>query len=231
VHKRVLMVVVCLTLAGCKSEEEKRREEAQRQLAAAAKQMAQAAAQLGSQGAKVGAEGAAKGMEAAAQAMRKLSQGMAGSGDPKVEVVDFRALKALLPEKLAGLTRTEFGGEKTGAMGVAIAQATARYKGDGGASLRVKLVDLAAAGPIALASFGLAMVEVDKETENGYEKTSTLGGRKSFEKYDNKRRKGELKVLVGSRFVMELTGQEVTMDAMKAAIGQLDAGKLEALAK
>lgn len=48
-----------------------------------------------------------------------------------------------------------------------------------------------------------ASVEIDRETETGYEKSTVLGGNKAFEKYDTRSRRGEIKVLVGGRFIAE----------------------------
>ena len=39
-----------------------------------------------------------------------------------------------------------------------------------------------------------SMMEMDKETENGYEKTSKIGDNKSYEKYDNGDKDGEIAV-------------------------------------
>lgn len=47
-----------------------------------------------------------------------------------------------------------------------------------------------------------SVVEVDKETENGYEKTGKMGDYKSFEKYDNTNKDGELAILVNKRFIV-----------------------------
>jgi hypothetical protein len=227
--------------AGCKSEEEKRREEARRQMEVAARQMAEAAAKMGKEGAALGMQGAAKGMEGAAagmqgaaEAMRKMAGTMGGgaaAGGAKVEPVDFRELKALLPETLANLKRSEASGEKTGAMGFKVSQSRARYKGEGNTRLALKIVDTGGlVGPMAFAAAGLAMVEIDKETEDGYEKTSTLDGRKSFEKWNSRRKDAELKVLVSNRFIVELDGDDLAMDDLKAAAKQIDFAKLESLA-
>jgi hypothetical protein len=244
--------------AGCKSEQEKQAElvaaelvkaqakaaEAQAQLAAAEKKVQQSAEQLGKQGEALGAQGAAlgaqgaalgaqaaaTGMQAAAAAMEGLakSMGQPGAGGP---LVDFRDLKALLPESIGDLKRTSAEGEKSSAMGFGVSKATAKYKGEGEGRLKVELIDTAGVGGIAIAAFGLAGVEVDKETENGYERTSTIGGRKVFEKYNSKSRRGEIKALVGNRFVVEIDGDDVPMEAIKQALtSKLDLAKLEALA-
>jgi hypothetical protein len=238
-----------LGLGACKSEEERRNEEArkalaqaqvqaaqaQAQLAQAEKQMARSAEQLGksgealgAQGAAVGMQAAAAGMQAAAAAMNSLA-GAAGQPAGKVALVDFRELKGLLPDSLGGLKRVSASGEKSGAMGMGVSQARGKYKGDGNARIDLKIIDTAGVGGMAMAAFGLAMVEVDKETEDGYEKTTSLDGRKAFEKYNNRSKRGEVKVLVGNRFVVELDGDDVSADDLKSAVAKLDLGKLEKL--
>ena len=162
------------------------------------------------------------------QAVKMLAaQNAAG---PRVEPVNFRDLKALLPETLPGFKRTQAKGEKTGAMGMVVSQADADYSGDGGAHLDVKFVDLGSlAGPLALGMASWASVEIDRETETGYEKSTVLGGNKAFEKYDTRSRRGEIKVLVGGRFIAEVKGRNVKVDDIKAAVGQLDLAKLATL--
>jgi hypothetical protein len=226
--------------AGCKSEQEKQAEAlakaqaeaiaAQAQLAAAEKKVQQSAEQLGKQGAALGAQAAATGMQAAAVAMENLARSM-GKPGATGSLVDFRDLKALLPQTIGDLKRTSAEGEKSSAMGFGVSKATGKYKGDGEGSLRLELIDTAGVGGMAIAAFGLAGLEVDKETENGYERTSTVGGRKLFEKYNSRSRRGEIKALVGNRFVVEINGDDLPMETLKDALtSKLDLAKLEALA-
>src|SRR5262245_48576981 len=162
-------VVFAIALApSCKTEEQKRREEAEKQIKASAAEMAKAAqalgqqgaalgqqganlgqqgaalgqqgAALGQQGAALGAQGAAAGMAAAAEAMKALAGG-AGAGGAKYETVDFRELKGLLPETIGGLKRTSASGEKNAMMGFAMSLAKGSYKAESGEGrLSVKLM-------------------------------------------------------------------------------------------
>jgi hypothetical protein len=246
-----LVIGTVVAAAGCKSEQDKQAEataelakaqakaaEAQAQLAAAEKKVQQSAEQLGKQGEALGAQGAAlgaqaaaTGMQAAAAAMENLAKSMGQPGAAAGPLVDFRDLKALLPESIGALKRTSAEGEKSSAMGFGVSKATAKYKGEGEGRLKVELIDTAGVGGIAIAAFGLAGLEVDKETENGYERTSTIGGRKVFEKYNSKSKRGEIKALVGNRFVVEIDGDDVPMEAIKEALtSKLDLAKLESLA-
>lgn len=147
----------------------------------------------------------------------------------KVNPVDFRELKALLPETLGDLKRTNIEGEKVAAMGMNISNANADYSdAENNLSIDIKITDLGSvSGLSGLAAYGWYMVDIDKENESGYEKTITYKGNKGYEKYDNENKDGELSILVAKRFVVEVNGNNVSMDQMKAAVDMIDVGKLE----
>ncbi len=202
-------LLLTLLAVGCKSAEQKQAEAAVRQLQEAGRQL----------GAAVGAAAGA-----AAGAATGTVAGLAKASEP----VDFRELRALLPEKAAGLDRTSAEGEKAGVMGFVVSNAEGRYEGEGGKSLTIKITDIgAAAGVAALAAFGWAMAEVDKETDSGYERTITIKGNRGYEKYDRNSRWGEVSMIVASRFVVEVNGNELDMDDLRNALDQVDVGRLE----
>lgn len=236
----VAVIGLLLAVGGCKSEEEKAAEraatelaKAQAHMAEAQKKMQESAQQMGKAGAEAAAQGVAAGTQAAAAGLQAAAAAMAGlakGGGGTAALVDFRKLKELLPESIAGFKRTSASGEKSGAMGMGISQAEGKYEGEGKASLRVKLIDTAGVGGLAIAGMAMAGMEIDKESEHGYERTSTVDGRKIFEKYDSRSKSGEVKVLVSSRFVVEVDADEVPMETVKEVAGKLDLAKLEALA-
>jgi len=164
-------------------------------------------------------EAAGKAMEAAA---KKAEAGTATAADPE-------ALKAYLPASVAGFTREEVSASSGGAGGYEGSAAEGRYtKGD--ASLKLEVTDLGAAG--ALAGMASAFnVKSSKETATGYEKVGMVGGRMTQENYDRQTRSGEYSVLVGDRFMVHASGDGVSMDELKAAVGAVDQGRLEGLAK
>src|SRR5262245_12359640 len=100
--------------------------QALQQAGQAANQAGQAANQAG-QTAQASAQTAQQATANLAQAMKMLNgQNAAGA---RVEPVNFRELKALLPEELPGFKRTDAKGEKAGAMGMVVSQASADYAG------------------------------------------------------------------------------------------------------
>jgi hypothetical protein len=249
----VRLSIVSLVLAvGCKSQEEKQAEQAasdlaraqaeaikaQEQLAKAQQKMQQSAQELGksgqeaaAQGVAAGTQAAAAGMQAAAAAMNSIAGALGKPGAGTAALVDFRVLKELLPENAGGLKRTSATGEKNAAMGMGVSEAVGKYQGEGAARLTIKLIDTAGVGGFALAGMAMAGLEIDKENEDGYERTGTAGGRKIFEKYNTRSKRAEVKVLVANRFVVEVDGDEVPMETVKElATSKLDLAKLESLA-
>lgn len=169
------------------------------------------------------------GDSAAAAAAAGESLGALFSGGRKVDPVDFRELKALLPEDVNGMKRGKAQGEKTGMGGLNVATAQAHYSGGANASLQLKITDMGGAG---LAMTGLAawtMVEMDKETENGHEKTGKMDGRPYHEKYNDKDRSGDFDLVVAQRFLVEAKGRNVNLSELKNAVSTVNLLKLESM--
>jgi hypothetical protein len=149
----------------------------------------------------------------------------------KHEVVDFRELKALLPESIGDLKRESAQGEKNGTMGFTISHAEANYSNEEGSqNIDIEITDLTGASGLAgLAAWGWTMAEIDKETETGYEKTTKYKGHKAYEKYDNQYQDGSFEVLVSGRYMVSVEGNGVPMEIVKNAMDEIDIGKLEAM--
>ena len=139
------------------------------------------------------------------------------------------ALQGLLPASLGDYKRTEISSAGANAGGLGGSVADARYV-NGDNSIRLKVTDMAAAG--AIAALGSALhVESSRQTETGYEKTGTVDGRMTSEKWDSKSRDGSYSVVVASRFMVEAEGIVPSVDALKQAVGAVGIDRLEAMAK
>ena len=147
------------------------------------------------------------------------------------EVVDFRELKELLPESIDDLKRTSAEGEKTGAMGFTISKANANYDSeDYSQSINIEITDLSGAtGFAGLAAWGWAIADIDKETENGYERTIRYKGHKAFEKFNSQDQYGSIEALIAGRFMLSVNGNNVPIEMIKSAIDEIDISKLEAM--
>ncbi len=194
---------------------------------------------------------AAKGIEAMTQKMEQAGKKMEAaqkSGDPnaaaaaagemlgtvftggrKVEPVDFQQLKAMLPETVAGLARNSASGEKTAMGPLSISHAEGSYGDGGGRRIRLKLTDMGGAG---LAMSGLAawsMVEMDKETPDGRERTGKLDGRPFHERYNTRSQSGEFDLVVAQRFLIEAEGDQVDLNTLKSSVSGMNLAQLESM--
>ncbi|HEX8570727.1 MAG TPA: Yip1 family protein [Caulobacteraceae bacterium] len=165
-------------------------------------------------------ERAGREMEAAAE---RMERGQAAVAVPAA------SLSALLPASVAGWSRSETSSGSGGIAGLSGAGAQAVYTAGEG-RIELSVTDLGEMG--ALATMGGALnVEANEETASGYERIGKVNGRMTTEKYDRTDRSGEYGFLVGDRFMVQATGQNVTMDQLKAATGSVDVRRLETLAR
>lgn len=150
------------------------------------------------------------------------------SGGSKIKPVDFHALKAMLPDSLPGMKRTDASGETAQAMGFAAASATAHYSDGAGKSVTVEIADLGSMSGLA----GLASKfdpNLEKETDTGYERTTHVNGQLIHEQYDNRSKYGEVDVIAGNRFSVSVKGNGVDMDVLTDVVKQFDLPKLASL--
>lgn len=147
----------------------------------------------------------------------------------EVETVNFRELKALLPEELNGLKRRSASGEKNNAFGINVSQAEGEYENeDNSSSIDITIVDMGSMkGFAGLAAFGWTMAEIDKETDTGYERTIEYKGCKGYEEYDTDGNYGKKEIMVAKRFMVTVDGNNVSMDAINDALDEIDIDALE----
>jgi hypothetical protein len=162
--------------------------------------------------------------------MKAMGALMSGGGQEAAPVVDFRELRALLPASLEGMKRTNASGEKTGAMGMTVSFAEGTYEAEDGGRVTIKISDNGGMGGfMALAQAGWSMSEIDRESDTGFERTTTYNGNKAHEQYDSQDRYGSAEMLVGQRFMIEIEGSDVEWKAIESAMKKIDAAKLATL--
>lgn len=170
-----------------------------------------------------------QGLKSLGDAMSKMQQEAERQKNFKVEPVDFRKLRDLLPEAVGGLERSEMEGQKQGMMGMTVSSAEASYTGEDRRRVTVKITDMGGVTGLALLGYGWALAEMDKESSSGYERTTTYKGHRAHEKYNSDQRRGEMQALVADRFVVEVTGRDVEMETVKEAMSAVDLGTLEGM--
>ena len=222
-------VAALLTACG-PSPEQVAREQAMKQLEQAAKEMEAAGKKLEGAAAKGGQDvGAAMGdAMKALGAMAGAAGGVVGSGS--FDPIDFRKLKEALPQDLAGFEKGDSSGEKNNAFGISVSEAKQSFRtADGSKSIRFEITDPGSlAGPFALANMWMNL-DIDKETSSGYEKTSTVNGRKLMEKWNKSSKHAEVHLVVANRFMVEVDARGVDMSDVKALLSKVDIAKLESM--
>ena len=162
----------------------------------------------------------------AIQKMAAEAEKMSKEG-PK-ETVDPKLLKAMLPADADGLKRKEASSEKNAMMGFGISTASAKYANDAGEQIDVEIIDVAGTGVALMGLAAWSMASIDKETEDGYEKTTEYKDHKAFEQYNTKSKNGEISVLVANRYIVQVKGDNVGIDKIKSVLNAID---LDALGK
>jgi hypothetical protein len=154
--------------------------------------------------------------------------GGALGGNHRVEPVNFQSLKALLPASLPGMQRVNAQGSEQQAVGVKSSSASAQYQGTHGDRVEIKIADLSAvSGLMDLA--GALNQNSESESDNGYEKDTTLSGRTVHEKYDNPSKHGELSVILAKRFEVDISGDATDMNTLVQDLSSVDLNRLEAM--
>lgn len=232
----VVMGLTAVLAAACgKSPEEKAAdalEKAATDMAKAGEEMAKAgeaaatAAQQAAEGAGANAgEQAAKGMEDFAKAMQGMAAAMGGG---KVsEPVSFRDMQGAFPS-VSGWTMEKPRGERMTSP-VAFSQTEARYR-NGDQSIEVKIVD-SAFNQILVAPWSMFLTAgYEKETDDGYEKSTTVAGHPGFEKWNTERKDGEVNIVVAKRFLVSVEGDGLSdVKQLHDFAGKIDFAKLTAL--
>jgi hypothetical protein len=209
-----LLVAGIFVLFSCKSErQEERIEDAAEEMEEAADKIAEAAEEM----AEELEESLEENAESMAEAMENFGEAMAGNS--KIEVVNYRELKNLLPNKIAGLSKQKSSGEKNATMGINISEAEALYYNeDEDPEIKFKIVDMGSmSGFMKIGAIGWAMSEFDRETESGFARTTRIDGHKAFEKYNSERKRGEINIIIAGRFLIEIRGRDIDFESLNEA--------------
>lgn len=170
-----------------------------------------------------GAERAAKGFEE----MAKSLEAMAGGDGKTAEPVSFRDLQPLFPD-VEGWEKGKPTGERM-TMPVPFSQAEVTYtKGD--ARVSAKIVD-SSLSSLLLAPYSAFLASgYEKEDEDGYEKSTTVGGEPGWEKWNATAKRGEINALVGKRFLVQFEGNDIEdLAVLRQMIERMDLAKLASL--
>jgi len=176
--------------------------------------------------AESGAAEAAKGLEQMAKGLEAMAGG--GSGEPKpVDPVSFRDMMALFPE-MDGWEKAKPTGERM-ASPFAFSTAEVAYtKGD--SRIELKTTD-SGFNQLLLTPYAMFLTAgYEKETADGYEKSTKVKDQPGWEKWNGAAKDGELNALVGKRFLLQIEGRQIDdVKVLHELAGKIDMEKLAAL--
>ena len=140
------------------------------------------------------------------------------------------ALKAFVPVSLAGLSRTSLEARSDAAMGLTFSSVEANYAKDT-QTLDVKLQDLGAVPALAMAMGAWANSTVERETQTEVERVYKKDGVTFKEEYSKDGSRAEVAMMLGNGVLLEVTGQGIGIEPVRAALASLDVKGLLALAR
>ncbi|MEO8681457.1 MAG: hypothetical protein ABI665_20585 [Vicinamibacterales bacterium] len=213
----LIIIATIATVACGKSEAEKQAE----QMAADTKKAAEAVKEAAK---TAQADGGAE-MAKAMQGMANALSGKGPDGKP-VELASTDTLKGALP-KMSGWEMGELKGERMTSP-LPFAQAETEYK-KGDTEVQVKVIDTGFS-QMLIAPWTMMMASgFSRETEDGYEKATTVAGNPGFEKWTKTDGRGELNMLVNKRFMVSIEGDHLdNIKALHTFAEKIDLGKLPA---
>jgi MFS family permease len=170
-------------------------------------------------------EAAAKSGDASKQAEAAMGAlGAMMAGGKAVDPVQIDALKPFVPEKFAGLPRSDMRTERSGVQGLMVAKAEGDYR-EGDKHVRLEVTDTGgAAGFMALAQFA----QGEREDSSRREVTRKEGDRLVHEKVSKTGGENEFTVVLANRFVVTTRGN-TDIGTLKSSVASLDLGKIESL--
>jgi len=218
-RKMLVGLALALAAAACGSSEQKKQEEAAKQIQQGAEKMAQGA-QAAGQAAQSSSTQMAQGLAQMAQGFQQMAQ---GTGKP----VDYELLKAALPD-IAGWERSNTKGEQV-SMGVSISKAETRYRKDD-SQVDLEITDTAMSAMILAPYTMFLNTGYEERSDDGFKRAAKLGGQPGYEEWNKDSKHGEVTVVVNNRFIVNAKGRDVAdLEPVRKVVQAVDLAKLGAL--
>jgi hypothetical protein len=173
--------------------------------------------------------GALKQLTQAGQELKEKTEAL--KNREPVEPVKFDALIALLPEP-EGWKAAEPQGQTVNMAEWKISNAKRSYtKGDGAerSTIKLELID-GSYVPMVYAPFTM-MSKFSQESTEGYTKGIKIDGQPAMEEWKKKSKRAKIVVLIEDRFLLTVSGRNITPEIAREWAGLVGVGKVAALAK
>jgi hypothetical protein len=156
----------------------------------------------------------------------------------KVQPIDFRKLKELLPGEVGGVEQSDSSGSRQKIGDMAISQATGEYNAEAGdddeaqpKSAQVIIIDYGGSPEMIQGMTAWTQMEIDNESDDGYQRTVEVQGFKGLEQYNFEGKQGSLVLAVANRFLVTIHTNQHESDVLKATGEAMKLKDLAALAE
>lgn len=215
-----LVLFFLLGLFACNDEEAARQKEEERRQEELEESLSNMSEELGNISENLG-ESITENMGGALEQLGKSLKDVKIETDQDVELIPHRELKEFIPNKFAGVDRTDYKGQTSGIGNIKVSVSEAEFREDD-QRIDLKVMDTGGLGVALMGAAFWQNLEIDQESSNGYERTTTFEGHKAFEKYNSSRKKGEMAIIVKDRFVVTCNFRNMDIDDVKRAIKRMD---------
>ena len=164
---------------------------------------------------------AAENMKTAAEEMTAA----AGEEREPLPPVSFKVLLTYLPVQIGDMKQENPRGETTAYDQWKFSTANAEYNG-GERSARVEIFDYAHIGMMYAPIRMWLKMNIQRESSDGFERTTEVESFPAYEKYDNGSKQAELTMLVGDRFVVKIDTRGLAEDAPRKVAASMNLKKL-----
>lgn len=173
-------------------------------------------------------EAQAKGDSAAAGKAMSEMMGAALGGGQGGKPFAPDTLQGFVPTKLGAMERSAIEARSDNAMGMTFSSVTSEFRNDAG-RVEVKVQDIGAMPALAMAMGAWAQSTVNRETQDEVEKVYQRDGASIKEEYRKDGSRAEMSMMLGNGVMIEVTGDNVNMDGVRAAMAALDVKGLAGL--
>jgi len=151
------------------------------------------------------------------------------SGSKPVPPVSFKKLQEFLPKEIAGFQRGEPEGATATFAEWSFSSAEVTFTKDEETRIKVSILDYAHI-TLLYAPFQLWLAgNFNVEDSHGYQRSVKVEGFPGFEDFRKDDKRCELTVIVGDRYIVQLTGENIVdMNVLRSVVKQID---LSGLAK
>jgi hypothetical protein len=168
-----------------------------------------------------------EGMPSDLKEMAEMMSGEVTEGKEPVPPVSFKVLMNYLPKEIPGMKAEKPRGETVQWQKWTHSSASAEFYGEtDNQSAHVNIYDYAYISNLYLPYQMMFKMKFERESIDGYEKSTELNGMPTFEKWDIEGKDNEVTVLVGKRFIVNVSTDNMPEGSARKIAEGLDFGSL-----